>query len=151
MEMLHAPLQKKLSVGAVDDPLEKEADDMADKVMRSEIPEPMTFSSAKNTVSRKCAECEEEEKLQRKESGNNSTGIAPPVVHEVLKAGGTALDTDTRSFMESRFNYDFTNVKIHDNNLAAKSAGAINALAYTSGNNIVFNSGQYSPESESGF
>ena len=42
------------------------------------------------------------------------------------------------------------NVRIHTDSVAAKSAQSINALAYTSGNNIVFNSGQYAPGSESG-
>ena len=51
------PVQRKLSVGAVDDPLEDEADAMADKVMR--MPE-------QNFIQRKCAHCEEEEKAQRK-------------------------------------------------------------------------------------
>src|SRR5690606_20271324 len=53
-------------------------------------------------------------------------------------------------FMENRFGYDFSHVKIHDDTVAAKSAQSINALAYTSGNNIVFNHGQYSPETNSG-
>ena len=50
-------IQRKLSVGAVDDPLEDEADNMADKVMR--MPE-------QNFIQRKCAHCEEEERAQRK-------------------------------------------------------------------------------------
>jgi hypothetical protein len=51
-------IQRKLSIGSPDDPLEHEADAVADKVMR--MPEP-------NFIQRKCAECEEEdEKLQRK-------------------------------------------------------------------------------------
>lgn len=50
-------IQCKLSIGAVDDPLEDEADSMADKVMR--MPEP-------NAIQRKCAHCEEEEKAQLK-------------------------------------------------------------------------------------
>jgi len=184
-------VQCKLSVGAADDPLEKEADDMADKVMRMPNPEPIRFSSSKNIVSMKCAECEKEEELQRKESNsevNNPTpdrlnfsrsnsiinrkcahceeeekqlqrkesngesvSVAPSIVHDVIdSSGGRSMDADTRSFMESRFSYDFSNVKIHDNDLAAKSASSINALAYTSGNNIVFNSGQYNTNSDSG-
>jgi len=50
-------IQRKLMVGAVDDPLEDEADNMADKVMR--MPE-------QNFIQRKCAHCAEEEKAQRK-------------------------------------------------------------------------------------
>ena len=144
--------QPKLTIGSPDDPLEKEADDMADKVMRMEMISPINFSSSKNIINRKCAHCEEEEKkLQRKESNSNSVSVAPPIVHEVINSsGGRSMDGGTRSFMESRFNYDFAKVKIHDGDLAARSAGSINALAYTSGNNVVFNSGQYNTKSDAG-
>jgi peptidoglycan hydrolase-like protein with peptidoglycan-binding domain len=142
----------KLSIGSPDDPLEREADDMADKVMRMEIPEPISFSQNKNSVSRKCAHCEEEEKkeLNRKENSSEQVSEAPTVVHDVLNSSGHPMDADTRSFMESRFNYDFSDVKIHNGDLAAKSADSINALAYTSGNNLVFNSGQYNTNSDPG-
>jgi thiol-disulfide isomerase/thioredoxin len=145
-------IQPKLTIGCPDDIYEKEADAMADKVMRMEMPGPINFSSSKNSVHRKCAHCEEEEKqLQRKESSNDSVSVAPPIVHDVINSsGGRSLDADTRSFMEPHFGYDFSSVKIHDNNLAAKSASSINALAYTSGNNIVFNAGQYNTNSDSG-
>ena len=144
--------QPKLTIGSPDDPLEKEADDMADKVMRMEMPSPINFSSAKDTINRKCAHCEEEEnQLQRKESGGEPVSVAQSNVHDVINSSrGSSLDTSTRSFMEPRFNYDFSNVKIHDGDLAAKSAGSINALAYTSGTNVVFNSEQYNTSSDSG-
>ena len=63
---------------------------------------------------------------------------------------GVPLPHETRDFFEPRFGYDFSNVKIHTDAVAAKSARSINALAYTSGNNIVFNQNQYSPETDSG-
>lgn len=145
------PVQCKISIATTDDPLEKEADNMADKVMRMPMPEPINFSHVKNSVQRKCTHCEEEEKqLQRKESSNDAVSAAPSIVHDVITSPGRSLDATTRSFMESRFNYDFSNVNVHDNNIAAKSADSINALAYTSGNNIVFNSGQYNTNTDSG-
>jgi hypothetical protein len=149
---LSAYVQRKLTIGSPDDPLEKEADGMADKVMRMEMPQPINFSSAKNSINRKCAHCEEEEKqLQKKHSGGDHVVNAPSIVHDVINSpAGRSMDANIRSFMESRFNYDFSNVKIHDNSIAAKSADSINALAYTSGNNIVFNSGQYRTNSDSG-
>ena len=52
--------------------------------------------------------------------------------------------------MENRFGYDFSRVKIHTDTVATKSAQSINALAYTSGNNIVFDEGQYSPNTANG-
>ena len=51
------PIQFKLTIGAKDDPLELEADTMADQVMRM---------PAESFVQRKCAQCEEEERVQRK-------------------------------------------------------------------------------------
>ena len=48
--------------------------------------------------------------------------------------------------MESRFGYDFTNVRIYNNDKASKSAKKINSLAYTYGKNIIFNQGQYPPK-----
>jgi len=52
--------------------------------------------------------------------------------------------------MEKKFGYDFTNVKVHDDLIAAESARAINALAFTYANHIFFNTGQYSTNSDSG-
>jgi len=107
-------------------------------------------SAAAGAINRKCAHCAEEEQLSRKEAGSDSMSVAPPIVNDALSSSGKSLDNETRSYMEPRFNYDFSQVRVHDNNLAAKSATAINALAYTSGNNIVFNSGQYDTGSDSG-
>lgn len=143
--------QPKLTVGPVDDVYEREADAVADKVMRMQDEEHIQTKISPVDVQRKCAKCEEEENVQRKEV-NTKTGIneAPAAVQDALNSGGNSLDNNTRSFMENRFEYDFSNVKIHTGSVAAKSAQSINALAYTSGNNIVFNEGQYSPNTESG-
>jgi hypothetical protein len=52
--------------------------------------------------------------------------------------------------MESRFGQDFSQVRIHTNGTAAGSAESINANAYTYGPNIVFNQGQYQPDTNAG-
>jgi len=52
-----ASLQPKLAIGPVDDPLEQEADRVADQVMRAPAPEP-AISGTPPQLSRKCAECE---------------------------------------------------------------------------------------------
>jgi Domain of unknown function (DUF4157)/Annexin len=46
--------------------------------------------------------------------------------------------------------WDFSQVRIHTDARAAESTSAVNALAYTVGNNIVFGSGQYAPETTNG-
>ncbi len=68
-----------------------------------------------------------------------------PDTHDVLRSSGQPLDTQTRVFFESRFGYDFGDVRVHTDPKAAESVRAVNALAYTVGKNIVFGEGQYAP------
>jgi len=75
---------------------------------------------------------------------------APAIVHEVLRAPGQPLDFQTRGFMEGKFGHDFSKVRIHADAKAGASAGAVDSLAYTVGNNLVFASGQYSPRTAAG-
>jgi hypothetical protein len=74
----------------------------------------------------------------------------PPIVHEVLVSSGQSLDATTRTFMESRFGHDFSQVRVHTDMKAAESARAVNALAYTVGHNVVFATGQYAPQTQQG-
>ena len=149
-------IQPKLTVNQPNDSYEQEADAMADKVMRmtdNENSQQPFFKPVVSAIQRKCAHCEEEEKeLQRKEKDNGKTATDTGLENYIsgLDQGGKPLSEEVRNFYEPRFGYDFSNVKLHTDNIAAKSAQSINALAYTSGNNIVFNSGQYSPTTESG-
>ncbi|WSL58542.1 DUF4157 domain-containing protein [Kitasatospora herbaricolor] len=62
-------------------------------------------------------------------------------VPEVLRSTGHPLDTATRTEMEARLGADFTNVRIHDDTVAQRSAGEIGARAYTSGHHVVIGSG----------
>lgn len=73
-----------------------------------------------------------------------------PIVDEVLQTPGQSLDVDTRTFMESRFGQDFSQVRVHTDAKAAKSAQAVNAIAYTVGQNIVFGAGHYFPNIPTG-
>ena len=98
------PIQAKLRVGAVDDPLEHEADRVADEVMRT--PDPTLYVTAAPLQIRcKCAACEEEEEiLQKKPVGPQvAAGEAPSSVHQVLKSPGHPLDDSSRAYFEPRF------------------------------------------------
>ena len=134
-------IQAKLEVGSVDDPLEHEADRVADQVMR--MPDPArSISIAPPQVSRKCAACEKEDKatVLRAKSGapaRAAAGEAPSIVHDVLGSSGRPLDQETRAFMEPRFGVDFGRVRLHTDSKAQQSAAAINARAYTAGSNVV--------------
>ncbi|TQV82727.1 DUF4157 domain-containing protein [Exilibacterium tricleocarpae] len=72
------------------------------------------------------------------------------VVNQPLSSRGQPLDPGVRSYMESGFRQDFSHVRVHTGERAARSARAVNALAYTVGRNIVFGTGQYSTHSTGG-
>ena len=161
-----------LRIGAVDDPLEREADAMAERVMRMADPA-VAFTRAPPAVSRKCAACEEEAKVQRSPpivrrlcaaceeetkvrriGTSNATDwdghAAPDNVHGALAAPGVGLDRATRSFFEPRFGRDLADVRVHADAGAAQSAREIGARAYTVGSDIVFAGGAYAPATDGG-
>ncbi len=110
-------------------------------------------------------------RLQQKEPTNKaqhnrsqlSSGVA---VHSGLRLGkslqsslriagppgdsGQPLNIATREFMERRFGHNFSDVRVHTDAGAARSARLVNALAYTIGNDIFFGAGQFAPETTSG-
>jgi len=106
-------------------------------------------SCAGKSPSGDCDECRKK-KLQRRGSGSGATGqpAVPAIVHDVLRAPGQPLDSNSRAFFEPRFGHDFSRVRVHTNESAAQSARAVNAMAYTVGQNIVFGAGQYQPGKE---
>jgi len=67
-----------------------------------------------------------------------------------LSGGGQPLPQPTRDFMESRFNRDFSHVRIHTGADAAETAGSLNARAFTTGRHVVFGTGAYSPGTAEG-
>ena len=156
------PIQRKLAIGAVDDPLEHEADTMADKVMSMQTIAPLTRANG-DSVQRRCAECEKDEEedsiqrkplasfIQRKGSGGGTTASDGVSNHiKSSKGNGNSMDTSTKSFMENRFGTDFSDVKIHTGNESIQMNRELNARAFTVGNDIYFSEGEYQPQSETG-
>jgi Domain of unknown function (DUF4157)/Bacterial toxin 47 len=145
------PIQAKLKVGSVNDPREHEADRVADQVMRMPAPEVAT-TAAPPQVSRKCAEREQEEKLQKKEAVPATPALseAPLSVHEALRSPGQPLDAATRAYFEPRFGRDFGEVRVRADAAAAQSAQEVDARAYTVAHKIAFDSGSFAPGSREG-
>jgi hypothetical protein len=148
-------VQAKLQVNEPGDSYEREADAMADQVMRmtdTSTNQNSFFRPAVSSIQRKCQHCEGEEMLHRKESSEDEVKGSSQLDSYVASLGssGQPLPETSRKFFEPRFGHDFSNVRIHNDGVAAKSAQSINALAYTTGNNIVFNNGQFSPDSDNG-
>jgi hypothetical protein len=92
----------------------------------------------------------------QKTAGNATVSAAleeqdPSLVKQVVGSGGGApLDNDTRGFMESSLGADFSDVRVHTDATASESARSVQAHAYTVGSDVVFQSGKYAPESDSG-
>jgi hypothetical protein len=166
------PIQFKLAIGAVNDPLEAEADRVAELVTREQppaittpIPLGRAQANGQNSLAqRKCAcgadtggeslcpECKAK-KLQRSVARPvkpADSRTAPPIVRQVLRSPGQALDGATRAFFEPRFGRSFAGVRIHSGPEAAASARAVNARAYTVGQHLVFGEGEFNPAAHSG-
>jgi hypothetical protein len=110
------------------DPLEREADAVADRVMRS-------ASGAAP-------------------SGGSHTGASSVVRSApsgtVPAGSGRALDASVRRTMEPRFGASFGSVRVHDGAGAAAFAQRFAARAYTVGEHVVFGAGEYQPHGDAG-
>lgn len=139
------PLQAKLSFSQPNDEFEREADRTADEVMNAR-PFMKALDASFASVPARL--------VQRRNAAHEGDGTAHSSMHAdvpaVLASSGEPLNEETRSFMEPRFGRDFGRVRVHRDARAAESAQAVNALAYTVGEHIVFNSGRYSPASQEG-
>jgi hypothetical protein len=146
-------LQAKLRVGSAGDAYEQEADRVADGVIRMSSP---------GLVQRRCSDCDKEEEVQPKsddsgadrtlqrEGGGTVGARAPTIVNEVLGSAGQPLDASVRTLMEPRFGNDFGGVRVHSDARAAQSARAVNAMAYTVGSHVVFDTNRYAPDTTQG-
>lgn len=145
-------IQAKLAVGPTGDVYEQEAERVSERVMRMHEPQLQRLCACGG----ECPSCQKTEpepvRLQKKQaaSGELEETSVPDIVEDVLSLPGRQLDTATRSLMESRFGYDFSGVRVHTDRLAAESASAVQAHAYTVGHNVVFAEGKYVPDTAAG-
>ncbi|MGQ4401304.1 DUF4157 domain-containing protein [Streptomyces hayashii] len=78
------------------------------------------------------------------------TSQKPTAVQHGLHTPGEALEAPVRTAMESRFAVDFSRIRVHADAMAADSARAMSAKAYTFGHHIAFARGQYAPGTAAG-
>lgn len=136
------PVNAPLRMGRVNDPLEHEADRVAEQVTRA----PAAGVSATNAIpqiSRKAAAAQQSKNLDGLTGGGAG-------VHEVLRSPGAPLEGATRILMEQRFGRDFSGVRLHTSSTAEESASDLHANAYTVGSNVVFGAGQFAPGTPQG-
>jgi hypothetical protein len=63
----------------------------------------------------------------------------------LASAAGRPLDAETRAAFEPRFGFDFSEIRTHTDSEARRSAAALHARAFTTGNDIVFAAAQPPP------
>jgi hypothetical protein len=97
-----------------------------------------------------CAECEKKKETLRRSALGAGPATAPPIVGEALRSPGRSLPASARAALEPGFGRDFSGVRVHTDAKAAESARAVQARAYTVGQDIVFGAGQYDPDSVAG-
>jgi hypothetical protein len=127
------PIQTKLRINEPGDAFEQEADRVSRHVMRlpeAQLQEPRV--QRKCACGGTCAACRAD---------------AMPLVDAALQSPSRALDDTT---MASRFGHDFSHVRVHTDPVAAQSASALNARAYTVANHVVFGAGEWAPGTHAG-
>ena len=128
-------LQRAPAVSQPGDRFEREADAVADRVMRSgPAPSPQPVSHGVPPSGKSDAE-------------------AGPDAHTAARVagqGGEPLPAPVRDFFEPRFGHDLSGVRVHTGSAAEQGARAVQARAYTLGADIVFGAGEFAPHSDSG-
>jgi hypothetical protein len=138
---------------APEEKLQKKEDD---KIQKAAAPEEKVQKKEADKLQKKDAEKLQkapasEEKLQRK--GSDSAPTVSTSLQSTIQSrsgGGQPLSNEVRSYMEPRFNADFSKVRVHSDAQAATLSNQLRARAFTHQNNIFFSRNQYQPGSSEG-
>lgn len=95
---------------------------------------------------------EKDELLQKKEGNAAESSVSPSFEASIAstKGHGEKLGNKVHGFMSSKFGTDFGGVNVHNNSHSHKLAKQINAKAFTVGEDIYFNRGEYQPQTNKG-
>lgn len=128
------PMHTRVVVGAGGEPMESEADRVAQQVVAVNHGRVGTTPRFHGFTGQR-----------------NDQGIdAPAGIDDVLAGAGRPLEPPLRQDMEQRFGRDFSGVRIHTDAAAQRAASQVDANAFTSGSDIVFDAGRYAPDTQPG-
>lgn len=157
-------LQRQTSMPVVsqpEDPLEREADRVADQTLQAKIEQDHFRNSiardlaatgeAEDELQRLCSECEEEQ-VQRYAQSDNQQDARPGLWQRIKNAfhTGRRLPEKVVEIFKARMGYDFSRVNIHTHQQAASTAQEIHARAFTWRDHIAFAPGEYQPDTSNG-
>lgn len=150
-------IQPKLRVNQPGDRFEREADRVAEQVMRISEVETQRQTELRDEgegvvqtkpditplVQRQIEEEDEDIDIQRKAHYGQTPSLTHQIASQISRSerGGQALSETTRSFYESRFGRNFSNVRIHTDTQASQLTTALQAQAFTKGNHIWLGAG----------
>jgi len=139
-------VQPKLRVGSVDDPAERNADQVAAEVVRrlrsDDGPSSVGSAQPSDRIRRATAE-----------SASGAGFEAGPDVESRIRRAmptGTPLESGVRSAFEGAMGTDLGDVRIHRSAAADQLNSDLSAKAFTTGNHVFFSQGSYDPGSSSG-
>lgn len=160
-------IQPKLTVGQPGDTYEREADRVADKIIR--MPEPSIQRQSEKEdeekvqlkplseqitplVQRQPDEEEEDDTLQAKEQSGKTSEVTPRISSQInsFHHGGHPLPRSLLNYFEPRFGVDFSGVRIHTGGQANEAVRAVKARAFTMNKDVVFGNGQFAPNTTAG-
>jgi hypothetical protein len=123
----------KLKVGAIDDPAEREADAIADRVMAGDAPASAASSPPPPTAP-----------VARAKPAGGTMPVGGAAASAVgALGGGKPMPASDRAFFEPRLGQDLSHVRLHDDPGAEAAASSLGARAFTIGSDIVFGRGEY--------
>jgi len=161
------PIQFNPNIGRPHDVFEQEADSVASRIIQMGDRHVMRMQPAaeEEPIQMKCRECEHEEEIRQQPLEDaekfiqpNSTGQQPENEVSIQvradinrsKGHGNSIDRQTQNFMGNRFGTNFNEVIIHNDDNAHQLNSQLNSKAFTVGNDIYFNQGNYNPKSSEG-
>ncbi len=137
-------IQTKLAIGQSGDPYEQEADRIAAQVVNNSV---QRKSIASQITPLSYSKHPVQGKLFRKQ-GYASNKLESQIGSS--KGGGGSMDQSTKSEMSQKFGMDFSGVRIHTGRQSIQMNQELGAKAFTVGNDIHFNQGQYNPTDHEG-
>lgn len=146
-----AILQAKLTVGPAVDPFEREADQVADRVVRS------LSGGSKGGKGVERSDESARPVAQRVQRAATAVGAAGGAVDgdteraiQSSRGGGRAMPSEARRSMEGAFGADFSGIRVHEGAKATELSNRIQAKAFTVGSDVFFRDGMPDTGSSSG-
>lgn len=147
-EKLQRQADDKLQKAALPEEKIRKKGKEEEKIRKAPIPEEKIQKKEDDKIRKAPAT---EEKLQRKSSGGTpAVGANVQSAIRNKTTGGQPLSSDVRSYMEPRFNADFSNVRVHSDSDSAGLSNQLSARAFTYQNHVFFSRDQYQPGTSEG-